>query len=121
MTICQYLHLNCASLAEVLTFSFDYSVLGETINFQLASLLKSLVGDKCRIRNHYGPAEITINCTHHLIDMNIDQTSIPLGQLLPNYQCCILDEFLQPVCVGHKGELLVAGIGVFLGYLEPLS
>jgi hypothetical protein len=29
----------------------------------------------------------------------------------------ILDEFSQGVCIGHEGELLVGGVGVFAGYL----
>ncbi len=98
-------------------FSFDCVIVGETLNVKVASLLKSQVGDKCQIRNHYGPAEITVNCACHLVDLDKDQKSIPLGRPLPNYQCLILDEFSQAVYVGSEGELLVGGIGVFAGYL----
>ncbi|CAF1369753.1 unnamed protein product, partial [Adineta steineri] len=82
----------------------------------LVNLLRSQVRSECRIRNHYGPAEITINCTNHLIDLNKDQTHIPIGQSLPNYHFLILDMFLQTVGIGQEGELVVGGVGVFAGY-----
>ena len=46
-----------------------------------------------------------------------DQSSVPIGRLLPGYQCVILDDFLEPVFVGQEGELFVGGVGVFAGYL----
>ncbi|CAF1093076.1 unnamed protein product [Adineta steineri] len=90
---------------------------GEAVNVKQVSLFQNLVGEQCRIRNHYGPAEITINCACYLIDLNKSQTSIPIGQLLANYQCLVLHGFSQFVCNGHEGELLVSGVGIFAGYL----
>ena len=69
------------------------------------------------MRNHYGPAEITVNCACHLIDLSKDHASIPLGRPLPNYQCAIVDQFSQPVHAGCEGELVIGGVGVFAGYL----
>ncbi|CAF1519945.1 unnamed protein product [Adineta steineri] len=89
---------------------------GEVLNNKLVNLLRSQVRSECRIRNHYDPAEITINCTNHLIDLNKDQTDIPIGQYLPNYHFLILDMFLQTVGIGQEGELVVGGVGVFAGY-----
>ncbi|CAF1557852.1 unnamed protein product, partial [Adineta steineri] len=91
---------------------------GEPVNIKQVSLFQSLVGEQCRIRNHYGPAEITINCACYLIDLNKSQTSISIGQLLPNYQGLILTEFSQFVRIGCEGELLVRGVGIFAGYLD---
>ncbi|CAF3644204.1 unnamed protein product, partial [Adineta steineri] len=91
---------------------------GEAINVKQVTLFQNLVGEQCQIRNHYGPAEITINCACYLIDQNKSQTSISIGQILPNYQCLILDEFLQLVCTGQEGELLVRGVGIFAGYFN---
>ncbi|CAF4019986.1 unnamed protein product, partial [Adineta steineri] len=115
------------SLFEFLTISKRTSAVkclrslcsgGEAVNVKQVSLFQNLVGEQCRIRNHYGPAEITINCACHLIDLNKSQTSISIGQLLPNYQCLILDEFLQFVGIGCEGELLVTGVGIFDGYFN---
>ncbi|CAF0960866.1 unnamed protein product [Adineta steineri] len=91
---------------------------GETLNMKVVDLLKSMVTNKCQIRNHYGPAEITINCTSHLIDLNKELMNIPIGRPLPNYRCLIVDQFSQNVYGGHEGELLVGGVGVFAGYFE---
>ncbi|CAF1590439.1 unnamed protein product, partial [Adineta steineri] len=91
---------------------------GEAVNVKQVNLFQNLVGKQCRIRNHYGPAEITINCACYLIDLSKSQTSISIGQLLPNYRCLILDEFSQCVCIGHEGELLVSGVGMFAGYFD---
>ena len=71
----------------------------------------------CRIWNLYGPAETTIDCTYHLVNITTDTESIPIGVPLPNYQCMIIDEFLQNVIIDQEGELLVGGVGVFAGYL----
>ncbi|CAF1524215.1 unnamed protein product, partial [Adineta steineri] len=91
---------------------------GEAVNAKQVNLFHNLVGEQCRIRNHYGPAEITINCACYLIDLSKSQASISIGRLLPNYQCLILDEFSQFVCIGHEGELLVSGVGIFAGYFN---
>ena len=65
----------------------------------------------------YGPAEATIASTFHMIDINSETDSIPIGLPLPNYQCLVKDHFLQDVIVNQEGELFVGGVGVFAGYL----
>ncbi|CAF1208882.1 unnamed protein product, partial [Adineta steineri] len=89
---------------------------GEVLNNKLVNLLRSQVRSECRIRNHYGPAEITINCTNHPIDLNKNQTDIPIGQSLPTYHFLILDMFLQTGGIGYEGELVIEGVDVFVGY-----
>ncbi|CAF0774929.1 unnamed protein product [Adineta steineri] len=81
------------------------------INFSGATEVRS----EYRIRIHYGPAELTINCINHPIDLNKNQIDIPIGQPFPNYQFLILDMFLQTGGIGQEGEL---GVGVFAGYLD---
>ena len=73
--------------------------------------------NRCRIWNLYGPAEITIGCTIHLVDATSNQSSIPIGSLIPGYRYVILDEFFEHVFIGQVGELFVAGMGIFAGYL----
>ncbi|CAF1073106.1 unnamed protein product [Adineta steineri] len=91
---------------------------GEAVDIKQVSLFQNVVGKQCRIRNHYGPAEITINCACYSIDLSKSQTNISIGQLLPNYECLILDAFSQLVCIGDEGELLVRGVGIFAGYFN---
>jgi len=89
---------------------------GEALSVKLANLLTSCVTPECRVWNLYGPAETTIDCTFHLIDVKVDKASIPIGQVLPKYVCRILDNFCQPVMIEQEGELFVGGVGVFAGY-----
>ena len=49
----------------------------------------------------------------YISDKRVFQLVVPL----PNYQCLILDDFLQSVIVDQEGELYVGGVGVFAGYL----
>ncbi|CAF1577605.1 unnamed protein product, partial [Adineta steineri] len=91
---------------------------GEAVNVKQVSLFQTLVAEQCRVRNHYGPAEITINCACYLVDLSKSQTSISIGQLLPNYQCLILDDFSQFARTGYEGQLLVSGVGIFAGYFN---
>ncbi|CAF4680112.1 unnamed protein product, partial [Rotaria sp. Silwood2] len=89
----------------------------EAVPRKLVSLVREYIPEKCRIWNLYGPAEISLGCTYHVVDLALDQTIIPIGRPLPHYRCLIHDEFDQLVIVGQQGELLVGGVGVFAGYL----
>ncbi|CAF4106619.1 unnamed protein product, partial [Rotaria sordida] len=89
----------------------------EAFPVKLVNLLRSMVTPTCQIWNLYGPAETTIDCTFHLVQVAADQERIAIGVRLPNYRCMILDEFSESVLMDQEGELLVGGIGVFAGYL----
>ncbi|CAF1420302.1 unnamed protein product [Adineta ricciae] len=90
---------------------------GEALSVRLVDLMVSQLPKTCRIWNHYGPAETTIDATYHLVNRQSDRKSIPIGQPLPNYQCVVVDEFQQLITTEQVGELLVGGVGVFAGYL----
>ncbi|CAF4261686.1 unnamed protein product, partial [Rotaria sordida] len=89
----------------------------EVLPVKLAKLMRSMVTSTCRVWNLYGPAEITIDCTSHVVDITSDTKSIPIERALPNYQCLLLDSWLQCVGASQEGELYVGGVGVFAGYL----
>ena len=91
--------------------------LGEAIPFSLVKVLSNILPSHCRTWNLYGPAEVTIASTFHTVDMNTEETRVPIGVPLPNYQCLIKDHFLEDVTINQEGELLVGGVGVFAGYL----
>jgi aryl carrier-like protein len=93
------------------------SFVGEPFSIKLFHLMRSIGMEKCLIWNLYGPAESTIVCTYHLVDMTTIVESIPIGMPLPNYRYLIMDEFLQNVAINQEGELYVGGVGVFAGYL----
>jgi non-ribosomal peptide synthetase component F len=92
------------------------SFVGEPCSTKLLKLLASCITEKCNIWNLYGPAE-TIICTYHQIHPISNREAVPIGRLMPNYQCLILDEFLQNVAINQEGELYMGGIGVYAGYL----
>jgi aryl carrier-like protein len=90
---------------------------GEPFTVKLLDAIINIGIERCRIWNLYGPAETTIACTFHLINVAVDTKSIAIGVPLPNYRCMILDEFLQSVIISQEGELFVGGVGVFPGYI----
>ncbi|CAF4502881.1 unnamed protein product, partial [Rotaria sp. Silwood2] len=91
---------------------------GDTVSSKLVERIKTIVNSDCLIWNAYGPAETTIFSTCHRINQTDLKSMIPIGRPLPNYRCLIHDEFEQPVFVGQAGELLIGGVGVFVGYLN---
>jgi acetyltransferase-like isoleucine patch superfamily enzyme len=98
--------------------------IGETLPTQLTHKLRkyllssSTSTNQSRIWNHYGPAEITIGCTYHLVDATCEHSTVPIGSMAPGYRGIIVDTFGEPVFIGQEGELLVGGVGVFAGYLK---
>ncbi|CAF1168864.1 unnamed protein product [Adineta steineri] len=67
--------------------------------------------------NLYGPAETTITCTVHRVNVRNNIQSISIGRPLSNYRCMIMNQYLQSSVTDQEGELLVAGAGIFAGYL----
>ncbi|OKH53430.1 non-ribosomal peptide synthetase [Calothrix sp. HK-06] len=60
--------------------------------------------------NNYGPTENTVVTT---------SGNIPtIGRPIANTQVYIFDEYLQPVPIGVKGELYIAGDGLARGYIN---
>ncbi|WP_338885026.1 amino acid adenylation domain-containing protein [Xenorhabdus sp. TH1] len=80
----------------------------------------------CRWINSYGPTESTVIATTLTVDhLTIDNTqvpylndNIPIGRPLPNTRTYILDTLGQPVPIGVRGEIHIAGSGVARGYLN---
>ncbi|MDP4190694.1 MAG: amino acid adenylation domain-containing protein [Bacteroidota bacterium] len=67
--------------------------------------------------NAYGPTETTVCATMNLCDDNNNQ-STPIGFPIDNFQTYILDSYMNPVPVGVKGELYIAGPGLAYGYKD---
>ncbi|MDB6017608.1 MAG: amino acid adenylation protein [Pedosphaera sp.] len=72
-----------------------------------------------RLLNGYGPTEnTTFTCCHPITQASVAGHAIPIGRPISNTQCFILDQNLQPVPVGVRGELFTAGDGLADGYLN---
>ena len=91
--------------------------LGEAISLKLVHRVRSHVEKKYEMYNIYAPAETTVVSLCHFIDFISLEKNIPLGRLLSNEQCKVLDIFFQPVIIGEEGELFIGGAGIFGGYL----
>ncbi|QYC40289.1 A50926 NRPS, modules 4-5-6 [Nonomuraea coxensis DSM 45129] len=71
-----------------------------------------------RVRQLYGPTEITLCATWHLIEPWAETGgALPIGRPLAGRQVYVLDDFLQPVAPNVTGELYIAGAGLAHGYL----
>jgi amino acid adenylation domain-containing protein/non-ribosomal peptide synthase protein (TIGR01720 family) len=69
--------------------------------------------------NMYGITETTVHVTYRPLtraDLNIGSSMI--GSPIPDLQVYILDQNLQPVPIGVKGEIHVGGAGLARGYLN---
>ncbi|MGH7978607.1 MAG: non-ribosomal peptide synthetase, partial [Limisphaerales bacterium] len=67
--------------------------------------------------NHYGPTENTVVTTSAIVGRESEGTKAPpIGKPIDNIQLYLLDDYLQPVPVGVRGELYIGGIGLAQGY-----
>ena len=66
-----------------------------------------------RMVNGYGPTECAVTCIRCDI---VPGHPVGIGRAVPGMVAHILDENLQPVPAGEKGELCIAGAGVARGY-----
>lgn len=93
---------------------------GEAANWNLIKKIQQLAPE-CTIINHYGPTETTVGVlTYQLQPDNCkyESTTVPLGRPIANTQIYLLDQHMQPVPIGVKGELYIAGASVSRGYLH---
>ena len=90
---------------------------GESLETSLAYEVSQIFGDDLIIFNEYGPTEATVGCMIHQFDFESPATTVPIGRPIQNTRVYVLDKDLNPVPVGVKGELYVAGDGLAKGYL----
>ncbi|CAF4293650.1 unnamed protein product, partial [Adineta steineri] len=90
---------------------------GEPFSVPLIDLIVKMNMTNCIVWNLYGPAEATIDCTAHSINVTSTTQIMPIGTPFSNYRCMIMSEYSQQTITNQEGELFVGGIGVFAGYL----
>ncbi|CAF4111595.1 unnamed protein product, partial [Adineta steineri] len=90
---------------------------GEPFSVPLIDLIVKIGITNCVVWNLYGPAETTIACTFHRVNVTNSKESIPIGIPLSNYRCMIINQYLQSSVTYQEGELFMGGVGVFAGYL----
>lgn len=73
------------------------------------------VGPRIRLVNTYGPTEATIVAT--MSNLDGVTTGAPIGKPVANTSAYVLDQRLEPVITGARGELYLGGANVSRGYL----
>lgn len=70
-----------------------------------------------RFVNMYGPIEITLDCTHYVIERELkDDEPIPIGYAMRNTDILILNERDERCGPGEEGEICVRGTSLAMGY-----
>ena len=63
---------------------------------------------KLSVYNTYGPTESTVFVTKHKLNSNdIEQTTSPIGGLIPNTRALVLNSNNEPLPINCKGELVI--------------
>ncbi|MEQ1802969.1 MAG: amino acid adenylation domain-containing protein, partial [Gammaproteobacteria bacterium] len=84
---------------------------GEALDRDLAAQLRAR---SAQVWNLYGPTETTVwSCVERVGD---EPGPVSIGRPIANTLCYVLDEQLQPVPIGARGELWIGGAGLALGY-----
>jgi amino acid adenylation domain-containing protein len=87
---------------------------GETLPGALANRLLAAGGE---LWNMYGPTETTVwSLIHRVCSETEEEGPVPIGRPIANTRAYILDQRLQPLPVGSRGELFLGGVGLAKGY-----
>ncbi|MFF7636223.1 amino acid adenylation domain-containing protein [Kitasatospora sp. NPDC008050] len=90
---------------------------GENLDADLVARTRGVVSAQCEIWNEYGPTETAgAALVGRMGDEPVERSSMPLGELIANASCAVVDRWgnLQPI--GVPGELWIGGDGVARGY-----
>lgn len=72
---------------------------------------------KVRFVNMYGPIEITLDCTHYIVERELqDNEPIPIGYAMRNTDILLLNDNDELCGVNEPGELCVRGTSLAMGY-----
>jgi len=67
--------------------------------------------------NMYGPIEITLDCTYHILNREYDDTEpIPIGKACHNTGILLLNDNDKEASAGEDAELCVRGSSLAMGY-----
>ena len=95
---------------------------GAVVNPAAVARVQTSLGARApQILNGYGPTETTTFAAVHRVtpaDLSDLTRSLPIGRAIANTRVYVTDAQGEPVPVGVPGQLLIAGDGVALGYLN---
>ncbi|MBF0540423.1 MAG: amino acid adenylation domain-containing protein [Nitrospirae bacterium] len=98
---------------------------GESFSDSLAKDWKD-ASPNTRIINLYGPTEATVDCSYYewVKDISTKESLndiLPIGKPFKNMDLIVIDENLQIVPPGNKGELCLSGLQVTEGYWNNIE
>lgn len=100
---------NCTSLVNVICS-------GEALSYELKEkFYKTCCGE---LYNLYGPTEAAVDVSYWNCKDNSIQYTVPIGYPISNIQLYVLNDNLDVVPVGVKGELYIGGVGLARGYFN---
>ncbi|KAI3400061.1 hypothetical protein diail_4599 [Diaporthe ilicicola] len=94
---------------------------GEKLTYQLRKGFQRLHLERLQFVNVYGPTEVTIAVGRGEVPYRTEKDLEVMGDFLypmPKYSVLVVDDNMKPLPVGFPGEVLIAGQGVALGYLN---
>ncbi len=86
---------------------------GEPVRRSLVDIVRRLRPD-LTVVNHYGPTETTVGACAGVVG---DEPVPTVGTVLAHTRAEVVDANGQPVPFGHRGELVIGGRALALGYL----
>jgi D-alanine--poly(phosphoribitol) ligase subunit 1 len=91
---------------------------GETLSPETASQLLQRF-PKADLWNTYGPTETTVACASVRVTRELlaRHSPLPIGAPMPGAKIFVADTNAEPVPAGDRGEIIIAGANVSLGYL----
>lgn len=98
----------------------DCILTGEATSLDIFELLADTIPNS-NIYNYYGPTEATIFCSFYKIPRNSIKNyngMLAIGKAFKNVKLQIVDDFNNPVPQNIKGELLIGGDQITMGYLN---
>ncbi len=92
---------------------------GENLERSLADDVINNFGKDLVLYNEYGPTEATVGCFIFSYDgSGLNGQNVPIGFPVTNMEAYVMDENLNTVPKGAKGELCLAGLSLSPGYLH---
>jgi amino acid adenylation domain-containing protein len=93
-----------------------WSCSGEVLSVELAKRFLAAFPE-ATLLNIYGSSEVAADVTCHSVsEQDLRVGSVAIGRPISNTQVYLLDEYLNPVPIGIRGQILVGGDGLALGY-----
>ena len=89
---------------------------GDTLTAEVVE--KYLSKFTVQLYNSYGPTENTIDSINWKVEKRDVMERVPIGRPIQNSHVYILDDYLNLVPIGVRGELYVGGAGLARGYLN---